>query len=478
MAASYVSERRITSAAWWLLPVATGSAVAFLVAGRQLLENPVLPLVVVVTAPFAVVHRNLRRGSRDLFALDSVVSLAMLPLVALGTAALLWLSPRREVQDQHLALALWYALAGFAAFLVGYHSGMARRAAARLPLLSGPVDDARRRIAIAALLLLAGTAWLIFASSFGGVGALISRLDWATRHSGGRYALVCVILQFKTAFLLWYAGRLRAGKESPLLVIALMLCTIAVVSIIGAKFLASDLVISTLVLRHYMGERVRYWQAGAAVVLLAALIFLLLAVRIAGSELYRLGNRRLSVLASIYLHRECPGPRVLAEAVHRIPSQRDFLYGRGLAAAIVVFVPRWLYRDKPEGTGAMLTRAFFPLRYRVGIREAPTVITEFYANFGVAGVLGGMWLLGALFAILYHYHLRCGSEASAILYSINVVGILSYLRGDAAGGGAFWIIYAIPALVALTLASERAAPAPRWRARAARWQDGTQGGVT
>lgn len=448
------SESR-SRAAWWLLPLAAGCALGALAAGNWVLEEPVVPLAMLIAASVGIVCWNLRWGSRDLFSLDNVVALAMLPLMALGSVAMLWLAPRREVPEEDLSLALCYALVALAAFMAGYHSRFAPRLAARLPLLSEHVDERRRRIALAALVALAAAGWLIFVWSFGGATALINGLDWATRHSEGRYALVCAIIQVKVAFLIWYAGRLRAGRESPALVLALLLTTVAFVSIVGAKFLAADLVISALVLRHYLWSRVRLWQAAAAVVLLAALIFLLLAVRIAGSEVTRLGERRLQLLASIYLHRECYGPRMLTESVRHIPADYDFQYGSGLAAAIPVVVPRWLYPDKPEGTAAKLTRAFFPLRYRVGIREAPSAITEFYANFGLPGVLAGMWLLGVLLGALYRHHLRSGSQTSAILYSINLVGLLSYIRGDAAGGGAFWMIYAIPALLVLVFIGRR-----------------------
>jgi len=447
------NESRRVASSWLLSLSAAGAsgAITALALGGFLLEHAAVPLFLLTAASLAVVFWNLSRGSRDLFSMDNVVALAMLPLMGLGAFAMLWLAPRREVHEEDVALALCYALAGLGAFIAGYHSRLAPGLAARLPLLPERVDEGRSRIAIVALLTLAAAGWLVFVWSFGGAAALISGLDWATRHSGGRYALVCAILQAKVAFLIWYAGRLRAGRENPALVLGGLILTVGFVSFIGAKFLATDLVISALALRHYLGRPVRLWHAATAAVALAGLIFVLLAVRIAGGEIGRLGGRRLSLLAGIYLHRECYGPRMLTESVRRIPANYDFLYGQGIAAAIPIFVPRWLYPDKPEGTGARLTRAFFPLRYGTGIQEAPSAITEFYANFGLPGVLAGMWLLGVLLGAIYLHHRRCASQTSAILYSINVVGLLSYLRGDAAGGGAAWVIYAVPALLVLIL---------------------------
>jgi hypothetical protein len=75
----------------------------------------------------------------------------------------------------------------------------------------------------------------------------------------------------------------------------------------------------------------------------------------------------------------------------------DYRYGETLILApIGLLIPRFLWEDKPEiaigkefGQTFRLTGSLDRETY-----IAPTVVGEFYWNFGVPGVITGMWLLG------------------------------------------------------------------------------------
>ena len=74
------------------------------------------------------------------------------------------------------------------------------------------------------------------------------------------------------------------------------------------------------------------------------------------------------------------------------------LWGGSYAAALVAFVPRWIWEEKPRGPGSLYTQAFLG-EVREGMAVPVNSTAEEYWNFGLIGVI----LISALYGALIRY---------------------------------------------------------------------------
>src|SRR5690606_20964410 len=102
-------------------------------------------------------------------------------------------------------------------------------------------------------------------------------------------------------------------------------------------------------------------------------------------------------------------------------------------------VPRVIWPDKPDITiGQWITETYRIYGERIDSRIGPSWIGEFYLNFGTAGVLVGMFLLGALLrlvhATLFHPNATIPMVVAGVvvLYKVSLKlqgGIVSAING-------------------------------------------------
>ena len=120
-----------------------------------------------------------------------------------------------------------------------------------------------------------------------------------------------------------------------------------------------------------------------------------------------------------------------------IEKYPPFLYGKPLLKFFLAFPPRILWKNKPVIN--MDGNAF---GHYVGILSSgdkltyvgPTMVGDWYMNFGVAGIIFGMLFMGFLWRIFYEYLIKgTGLSLSGVLiYSIVWVLIVESIGADIA----------------------------------------------
>lgn len=125
-----------------------------------------------------------------------------------------------------------------------------------------------------------------------------------------------------------------------------------------------------------------------------------------------------------------------AHVVDSVPQKLDYLYGQSLFSWVVAPVPRRIWKEKPVvRIGDMIGQVIFNRRHNItGV--PPGYIGELYINFGVPGVLLGMFLLGAFLKTLYvsfKPYLARNKNLLLIYIYLLVNSSLRLMAGDVSG---------------------------------------------
>ncbi len=124
-----------------------------------------------------------------------------------------------------------------------------------------------------------------------------------------------------------------------------------------------------------------------------------------------------------------------AHIINGVPEKIDFFYGETLIAWSNIFLPESLKFDN---------KAFTELDYYIGSRIfdndfsgiPPGIISEMYLNFGAAGVIFGMLLIGIFLRWMHHtllYPTKENSPLMLILYAIIMVRLPVFLFNNGLG---------------------------------------------
>jgi hypothetical protein len=81
------------------------------------------------------------------------------------------------------------------------------------------------------------------------------------------------------------------------------------------------------------------------------------------------------------------------------------LWGGSYAAAVVAFIPRWLWPEKPRGAGSIYAQNFLG-EVREGMAIPVNQTAEEYWNFGILGVIVISVLYGALIRHAHNFYIR------------------------------------------------------------------------
>jgi hypothetical protein len=88
-------------------------------------------------------------------------------------------------------------------------------------------------------------------------------------------------------------------------------------------------------------------------------------------------------------------------AVVRLSDNDAYAYGRTLWDAVVAFIPRAVWPEKPVTAGSgNLVSEYTGLRFAAGTSVGIGQVMEFYVNFGTVGVLVGFALMGLIVTIM------------------------------------------------------------------------------
>ena len=102
----------------------------------------------------------------------------------------------------------------------------------------------------------------------------------------------------------------------------------------------------------------------------------------------------------------------------------NFFHGEGyLSSLIFSFIPRVIWPSKPDLTKGKLwvTQEIWG-KYNTNASIAITILGDMYLNFGVIGIIIGMFGLGSLMALIYHSCIRKGRSYAKLLFYTMLIG--------------------------------------------------------
>ena len=117
-----------------------------------------------------------------------------------------------------------------------------------------------------------------------------------------------------------------------------------------------------------------------------------------------------------------------ATAIHYIPLLHDYLYGASYLRVLLFFIPSSIFPYKPEETQRVFASIINPNQYNIGATFPPSVIGDSYINFGVYGVLVGLFV--GIFLKISQNILHRPHSINKIIIGSSVIGFLIlFLRG-------------------------------------------------
>jgi hypothetical protein len=230
------------------------------------------------------------------------------------------------------------------------------------------------------------------------------------------------------SFVAYAAALVRITRDRPrrterLTVYGFMLPMQIVWSFVtGTKSDALFAVLALLIVRNY---RVRFLTVGRALASGAAFVVLVMpliqttrmntaAGNLSSSSEIRKAVDRLPTEAKRVSHgpglldgvailqARTNGSESFALATKYTPGLRDYQLGRAWVAIPLAFIPRFVWRGKPNYTPGRDFSEIYggeSLAAGNGLVLAPTFPGDLYMNFGVVGLLGGFLVLGALLRV-------------------------------------------------------------------------------
>ena len=121
----------------------------------------------------------------------------------------------------------------------------------------------------------------------------------------------------------------------------------------------------------------------------------------------------------------------------RYVTENSCVWGRQLIGAVLFFVPRTIWPNKPIGSGAMLMDYFSPGSFS---NVSCTFIAEWLLNFGMVGILLAPIVFGYFFSKFdynYHYYEKISNKGGITPYVFLVPLVFFLLRGDMMSGFAY-----------------------------------------
>ena len=338
----------------------------------------------------------------------------------------------------YLLLGLQYVIGGMVALLLGYYSGLGGRLAQLAPQPSW-MRGCSISLGRVTIVFLIGFGVQMFLSSGGyGIGAEGSVADMLSQIAFlGYYGLA----------LGWVKLLVDRGVRTTLLVPTVVGMAVAEIGYVvaGGQRQYILLLLAILVIGlHYFSRRFSTRQLLLGGCLFAFVIFPLTeqwrqvywfspqmeteqpdaaqAYRQAFEELTATGTlgeylRGAAVTFSNRLH----GMDSLMLALYKTPATIPFFQGETLRnIAVGVFVPRFLWPGKPKVyISDFFAREYWGLPPHIHAAIAVSQIGELYINYGLGGVLIGLFCLGVIYRALYVYLMvRAPRSYATIMYII------------------------------------------------------------
>jgi oligosaccharide repeat unit polymerase len=322
----------------------------------------------------------------------------------------------------------WYASLGIVGLWIGYYLSKLGVSASRvLPRPPSSRDGASTHaVIIAALTLLlfgiylraSSLSWLQLIS----LGQVQQTEDWAVgavRNQGAfRNYLYSTIDWLTVAYMLFLAFS-RSGRRW---LLPCFVCLLLIYTTIGFRYRILILAMAPAVyfcLKHRRRPGIAAMAVGTLICIAAIGIIGDLRNSFRSGAQVQLSDvsarsAGTSFAASLDIYQP------YLAIIDGFPDRHEFLWGSSFAYLLVHPIPRSLWPEKPEAPIVGITRLTLgDAAVQSGV--AYPNIGEFYANFGVAGIVIGMWLFGIVMRCSYEYMKRYSdNDWARVAYAITL----------------------------------------------------------
>jgi hypothetical protein len=441
--ASYLAtlKTRSNDVALWFILALIGVSVGYRLEDADPVYLLVFALLIVGIAPWVI---ELRNHSFDVFESKNVFVFLYLieyavSAVFVHSRGIVFFNTDLLYDSRLVAQCVALAIVGLLAFYVGYYATFSNQLASCLPRFGRSVNEGRAKAVMFVLALFGMSGAVALFSTGGGFWYVLSninevRLERSFGLTHVRYLLILLNLLVLIMLLGTPADRQGARPSLLFAIVAVVFVQITV----GHRLWAVFVILSALIVRHYLYRRA---SIGKALLALGAIIVLNVSY-VAYRDARALDDAGISFQLSLdsglfylwhtFLSRY-HGVESLALVSEGVKSGIDFNFGLAFLKDLVLIpVPLALWPDRPDVTSIAFSKEF--LGYALseegkGGGIAITVLGDLYWAGGVVAIVLGMMLLGVIHKAFYTNLRKNFHGANVVFYSLAYGFLAQMIEG-------------------------------------------------
>ena len=220
-----------------------------------------------------------------------------------------------------------------------------------------------------------------------------------------------------------------AGKCGWLVVTA---ATIIFFAFEGGRRLIVELILSLLIVRHYIGGRLsirRALSTGAVLFIAVAILDVIRSTMHHGFWQFKRTILNADKVLLLRMNTEYNSLfDVMISVVEKVPEKMNFLYGKSFIKPVFALIPRSVWPDKPISISEQLAQFLYP--YQAGFSIGTSIVGEAYMNFGYPAIVAVMLLFGVAVRAVYAYFQQYpGNRSAVLLYACVFPLFFEFYRG-------------------------------------------------
>jgi oligosaccharide repeat unit polymerase len=224
-------------------------------------------------------------------------------------------------------------------------------------------------------------------------------------------------------FLTWFLASGRKVRTMPGLVLGLLgIASVVFPFMNSSRTVAVTVLVTTLIIHAYMRRRVPVGSLAAIGLVMITLFMTMTALRKKVDDLGGIADylQISAVIDGTVGSRKFLDIAKTAHIIDAIPEKFPYMYGSTLVRWVAMPIPRTLWPEKPTlGIGPELGPVVFGTS---GAGVPPGIIAEMYLNFGLLGVLAGMFAFGVFLRFFYRsFAPTLTTRNGLVLYAVLVL---------------------------------------------------------
>lgn len=423
-------------------------------------SNPgtiILMLALIISIAFPFFLKPYLTKDYDLFEPINLVAFLYFLFFAIRSIVLLsnpmFLIANEEFTISDFNLALFYSIIGFLTLLLGYYSFIPKFITQKLPKLKILFSLRNNEYLIGSgniLIIIYVVGIIIRVLNMTIFGFQGSAFKASESPFDERLSYANLIVTFSTlsiyVFAL-YTIRSFILKKSYIIMTLMAISEIGYIFLGGWKVPFLHVLFVLLILYNYSSQKIRFKHAFALVILLIPLIIFIFpfiqmyrATTVTNLREISFSPGRLmgvasEVVTNIQYSAVNTAPRAVVNRmagldplIILIMRLDSYQMGKTLVPIFTIPIPRILWDNKPIlSTGYTFATQFLGWDPKYKSEAAITQMGEFYWNFGIVGIIVGMFLLGILYRSFYLYLIvkHRDSLSALFLYTFCLLCLLN-----------------------------------------------------